>query len=568
MKKNRAVATIMKKIVLADYLYLFKYEYLVTGEINEEEGIFIDCNDNEYYSIQNTDLLTSDIDKGFTDVVYIDKLKDVFNENKLTTNELIKKYESTMKRRMYLTYVDENECVIAYPLDVDMIYDEMENLLSIAKGEQNDDMSDLDDQLCEVIKNIIGCKFTNEELDELLEEYSDYKDKLESLIESIILQKEAYDRGDKKPIDNPVLSTEGLTKEDLDYYEEEFVEAEEEIIDQFSDDTNIDLNKLRENIKKYLVNQDEALRRVTAEIARMELKGNENNKGILLFGDTGTGKTYMMDLLAKELNVPFLKIDSTQLTIPGYVGKDIEECLWDLYEKCGKNKAKAEKAIVFFDEIDKKGSNKKSDVSGQGVLNILLKFLDGTEYDATRDTKYSSESVKIKTDKMKVIAGGAFTDVLKKHEEKRSIGFNSDDNIKSKEEIKLDSSTFVKNAGMTEEFMGRFPIRIALNNHDEKSFEEILLNAEGSTLKEEQKAFDKLGVELVASPEFVKKVSTNALKLKSGVRGLMGCVEEATWEAFDDVYSNPGVYERIILTEDTLDDSTNYQKVYKKTIEK
>ena len=89
---------------------------------------------------------------------------------------------------------------------------------------------------------------------------------------------------------------------------------------------------------------------------------------ILLTGDTGVGKTKLLKLLAKYLNKPLLIVDSTQLTIPGYKGRSLEDILWDLYVKCGENKEKAESAIIYFDEIDKKGSPGKSDVSGQGVL--------------------------------------------------------------------------------------------------------------------------------------------------------------------------------------------------------
>ena len=133
-----------------------------------------------------------------------------------------------------------------------------------------------------------------------------------------------------------------------------------------------------------------------------------------------------MKLIAKHLDRPFFKIDATKLTIPGYVGTDIEEELWKLFVECGGDLDKAEHAIIFIDEIDKKGSDKKDDVSGKGVLNVLLPFIEGTEYDAVDSMKAPTKKVRINTSNMIVILGGAYTDVYSNLVERNGLGFGAD----------------------------------------------------------------------------------------------------------------------------------------------
>ena len=290
------------------------------------------------------------------------------------------------------------------------------------------DNSSFSDDINNLIMNVYNCEYNTNQLFTIGEHLCYLIDYIENAIDSIELQLQAYYDCDKVPLhpdddDYEFINSPKNTHKfiNVDFKNKKVVdlkEKEKKLVNK-----KMDLIKLKDKIKKHLFNQDDALRRVLVEIARMDVKDNEKNKGILLLGDSGTGKTFLMELLAENINVPFQLVDSTQLTIPGYVGKDIEEYLWDLYEKCGKDLKKTENAIIFFDEIDKKGSNRKNDASGQGVLNVLLKFLDGTTYDACRDTKTSTEKVRINTNKMKVIAAGAFSDV-----------FHNEEDIKKKEE--------------------------------------------------------------------------------------------------------------------------------------
>lgn len=322
-----------------------------------------------------------------------------------------------------------------------------------------------------------------------------------------------------------------------------------------------DLKKLRGVVKEYLVGQDEPLRRLVSELSRMKDKNFEDNVGILLSGDSGVGKTFMVQLVAQFLGVPFVRVDSTDLTVPGYVGRDLEEVLWELYEKSGKNKEAAEHGIIFFDEIDKKGSNRKDDISGMGVLNHLLTLIDGNDVTACRSTKSigMQEEVRLNSKHMIIIAAGSFPDVYKA--KKQKLGFvdiNEEEDISNKTPS---TNVFVEKAMMSSDFMNRLPIRIRLNSLNEKDFEDNFIHGKDSPIKWEETSFSKYGVKLTVTPEFIKKASELSLKEGSGFRGSKGIILTATSAALDDVKENKGVYQEIVLSDETLDNPHVYKKV-------
>lgn len=360
-------------------------------------------------------------------------------------------------------------------------------------------------------------------------------------------------------------------KKDIDKYKSitdlinEKLKEKEAVID----DTLLDINKIYKKITKTLIAQDAPTRRLLVELARKisdtdeELK--KNRPGILITGSTGVGKTKLLSLAAENLHLPFMIVDSTQLTMPGYVGKSIEESLWDLYVKCDKDKDKAEHAIIYFDEIDKKGSDSKSDVAGQGVLNTLLKFLDGATYTACANPQQllPGSFTDIDTSKMIILAGGAFADFYEKfNNRKEAVGFKTSDK-KEKAEPTIEDFYDV---GMPKEFMGRFPTIIHLNDLSKENLKDVFTKSDESPLLREKEHFKKVGVELTATDDYIDAIANKAYQLKYGARGLAGLTLESTWMAYDEVATNKDKYSEVIVSKETFDDSSKYKLIEKNKI--
>ncbi len=562
------IATIMNRIYLGEDNYIYYPSYTAIGSYDDDTKIFTDRNGRAFLPITNEELLTSEVTEGYHNMEELHKLPEITGNSSL--RDAISEFDYYYSDCIYyvsMTY--EDGLVFSLPINLSTIRESVEETVNLIKnGKLNlDDFIQEEEQTDEVRDKELGAdlraafasffmellegKYSIDDLKLLRDEIVEKRDDIDSLIDSIDLQIDATEHGESS-----------ITLKD----EEKVVKKKRRI-----DTGGSDLVHKKPNIKQYLdiidlynkitqtlIAQDEPLRRVLTEIARKEQSDLNNDRGILITGATGTGKTKMMELIAKYLDRPFLKVDSTQLTIPGYVGKDIEEVLWELYIKCGKDVSKAERAIVFFDEIDKKGSSKKDDVSGKGVLNTLLPFFDGSTYDACENTKTSRETVKINTKNMLVILGGAFEDVY--GELRGRIGFNADLKTSRK---KATTQDFIDKAQMPAEFMGRVAI-VKLNDLELEDIKRILLESDESALKIQEKLFDSLGVKLTSGDDYINAIAKQAMDRKTGARGLNTVVDETTWEAYGDVYTHLGEYDEIILGEGTVKDPKVYQKVYKK----
>ncbi len=282
-----------------------------------------------------------------------------------------------------------------------------------------------------------------------------------------------------------------------------------------------------------------------------------------------------MHLISKYINRPFLKIDSTQLTAPSYVGRDIEQYLWQLYEDCGKNKELAERAIIYFDEIDKKGSPKKSDSDGKSVQNALLKFIEGTEYIASKNPQLVTEntSVSIKTDNMIVVASGAFLDVYQSKDKKgklSSLGFNTQKEDSTDLKVEHNEEPSIKDfadiGNMATELMERLPIIIHLRDLNASDLANIMLNSDSSSLKQQKNVFSKREVKLSTKEGSILSIAEQAYERKIGARGLNKLIADSTWQAYEEVCcAPPNTYEEVIITEETATDSSKYQLIKKQT---
>ena len=573
---KKYVATVMDRYYLWEDVFIFKCNHVIIGDINPVSYVFRDRYGNEYSPMLSPDLMSTEVPYAYHNVVELSTVYDIVGGD-ISLQKAISRYEEMCKEIVYFVGRTGENIPYWYSINLFQLLEDVEDMntqindnlnVNVVKNEEPVPLSIeytnkinnkkgteiAKENFEDLILDIIDGKYTLDELRKMREDLKENQDDLEQLVETLELQIESENNSSSFKIFGEVTVA---NSEDFDSEDDEETEEEKEAIKNRS----IDIDALFKKVTKTLIAQDEAARRVIVELARKELDSRKKKEGILLTGPTGVGKTELMRLIAKYLNKPFYKVNSTQLTVPGYVGKDIEEVLWDLYVSCGRNLHDAENAIIFFDEIDKKGSSKKSDVSGQGVLNLLLPFIEGSTYDAVADIKSNAQKVKIDTSNMTVILGGAFTDVYKNLVEKNNVGFNGIVSSKPRYR-KATTEDFVNKGQMTDEFMGRVTV-VKLNDLSCEDIKRVMLESDESALKIQQEIFRKLGVKLTFTDGYVTEIAINAEKKKTGARGLNGIIDETTWVALDDVYSHPNEYEEVKLTEKTVYDPTNYQLVKK-----
>ena len=568
---KKFVATIMNRTYMGDKTFIYLVSHPEIGEIDQRTGIFKDRNGKEYAPINDTMLMMSEVDDGYYNLVELDKIQDMMGTS--SVKEAISDLNYYASRIIYVVTQTEEGIPIVLTNNIDVMRNEIEE--AIKKGatqeligsldepsEDNYSLDETDEEnehidLDDVIINMINGEYSIDELKLLKKKLEEEKEDYEGVIDSLNLQIEATEKGESSTILKEALKSGKVKKlEEEDQVEEEPTKDIAKMNEKIKN--YIDINKIFALVTETLIAQDEPTRRVITEIARKEQSPSLKNRALLITGATGVGKTKMMELISKYLDRPFHKIDSTKLTIPGFVGTDIEEELWQLYLKSGQDKEKAEHAIVFFDEIDKKGSGRKDDVSGQGVLNVLLTFIEGSKYLACEDTKKTSNGVELDSKNMIVILGGAYTDVYNDKFNKAAIGFGK----KEEKQQEVKTEDFVEKAMMPNELMGRVSI-IKLNDLDVESIKRILLESNESAIKIQKRIFEELGVKLTFDEEFITEIASKAIERKTGARGINNIVDEITWEAYGDAYTNLGTYDEIIINKETIEDPKVYKKVYK-----
>ncbi|MBR3210982.1 MAG: AAA family ATPase [Bacilli bacterium] len=570
---KKYVATIMDRISLGSENFIFVPNHPAVGEYDKESHVFSDNNGLEYFRITDGFSLQSEISHGFANLEEMQGLLKKFDKDKMS--DAIAEYFYQSCRFIYYVSHTMDGGIFCYPIDVVKIKDDLNQALedldkeyekAKAKAAKKEEpfpkakrvdinknpifSEDINPTIASFLMDLMDGVYSLDDLKEIKKRIEKQRNDYDNLLDSLDLQIESSEYGESQIL---------LRGED-EHTKRKVRDESDPTIIKLTD--YVDIVDLYQNITKTLIAQNEPLKRVLTEIIRKERSEQNNDRGILITGATGSGKTKMMELIAKYLNRPFIKIDSTQLTIPGYVGKDIEEELWRLYIQCGRDVQKAERAIVFFDEIDKKGSSNKDDVSGKGVLNVLLTFLDGTTYDACESMKYQREIVPINTRKMLVILGGAFEDVYRELHVKNNIGFSSS-SIPSPKTREATVEDFVEYAKMPREFMGRVAI-IKLNDLDYEAIKKILTESDESALKVQQELFRELGVKLTPGDDYIDAIAHQAIQRKTGARGLNNVVDESTWQAYGDAYTHLGEYQEIILGKETVEDPSHYQKVKKK----
>lgn len=558
LKNNYDVAMIMQRRKIYDGLSIYVPVQSILGNYSEDEGFFYSSDGTSYEVI---DEFVYDFDDDVSFICDFVLSKKDFNDkykNQKNMREALMKYRLDYSNCRVNRYDMESDETKSFIIDIDDLFSDNKLLNNNIKSEGNKVINVKENivpeafeitpefeemYFTELIKKVNSRAMTKKEMLELNKIIIVTRDHYNNLIDTIARVTEIEEESLQAPAVKSTSDSKENNKEEL----------------------YLKRKNIIKKLKDIIIGQDDEIDQLVTEIFRLQNNQNGKNKGILLSGSTGVGKSRICTLLAKYLDIPCKIIDTTQLTMPGYRGQDIEDFLEQLYMDEGQNLERVEKAIIVFDEVDKKGSRDNYDVSGKGVLNQLLKFLDGTEYTigVNEGSVLQKNKVRISTNNMMVIFSGAFSNVYNTSKfTKNNLGFRETNTPKSKEPTLQD---FIDIGCLPDESMGRLPIIIHLNTLSENDLKNILLHSKESDIYYVKQEFkNEAEVDIEFSDEAIEEIAHQAYLLQTGARSLQKIVHDATYHAFKKVTDDFGKYSKVIITKDTITDHKNYTLIPKK----